>query len=153
MSDSCPWLIQHVTQDDFFWIKSLDVAPLAIERDSIYLLFCAYFSDCSFVSRSSAGERVGFLLGFVSPHRVAYVHYLFVQAAFRGQGVGRALMNHYLSSVRELGAERCMLFTARAKSFYAGLGFLESECVYSPCVLEYLRETKGVTTRSRELNV
>ncbi len=59
----------------------------------------------------------------------AFVTELFVQAAYRGAGIGRALLDSIVEDLRAREVKAVHLFVRpeneRAKSLYDGLGFLE----------------------------
>jgi ribosomal protein S18 acetylase RimI-like enzyme len=90
-------------------------------------------------------ERSGAVVGFVNarvlletspmklPTRMCQVGTLGVAAAARGQGIGRALMDHLEAWARERGADEMHLvvwrFNERAARLYAELGF-EERCAY-----------------------
>lgn len=131
--------------DDFLWLKDYDCAPLPIERDSIYLMFCVFLTGTSFVARSrTTGEVRGFLIGMVpAGSGEAFVHYLFVAERQRGGGVGRTLMHAFSAAAAASGATRVCLFTRRAADFYAKLGFERASGPFPPALASWVRDVKG----------
>jgi GNAT superfamily N-acetyltransferase len=136
--------VRPIRQDDFFWLKDYDCAPLSLERDSVYLFFCVHFSEFSFVSVDDRARPVGFVLGFLpAGQSVAYVHFLFVEEAMRRRGVGRALMQRFIGAVRAAGARAVTLYTIRAVAFYERLGFERCAGRFEQRIADYIREVKG----------
>jgi L-amino acid N-acyltransferase YncA len=70
---------------------------------------------------------VGYLLGIVTTHRVAYVHAVATRAGHRGRGVGRLLYETFLDLARQRGADRVEATTTPANAasiaFHRKLGF------------------------------
>jgi GNAT superfamily N-acetyltransferase len=145
--------VRHLDQTDLFWLKDYDCTPLHLERDSVYLFFCVHFRGTSFVAWSEAEARpLGFLLGFVGGGgTTAYVHYMFVELASRGRGIGSTLLRAFEARCSELGAKRVVLFTARARAFYEGNGYAVHGGTFEPRIAEYLRDVKHATVMSRAL--
>lgn len=150
---SCPnYEIGPIDQQDFFWLKDYDCAPLSIERDSIYLFFCVHFSNFSFVAVNEHNTPVGFVLGFLpAGQSTAYVHFLFVHETARGNGIGKALMHRFIEAVRSAGGRQVALYTIRAVSFYESLGFVEGADRFSEAVADYITHTKGAVPMSLHL--
>ena len=91
-------------------------------------LFFVHFRPTSFVAERG-GRLVGFLVGFVSQSatRQAYVHFIGVDPAARGQGVGRLLYERFFAAVRELGCEEVLAVTSPINrgsiAFHLSMGF------------------------------
>lgn len=70
-----------------------------LDENSVYcnLLQCSHFADTS-VAAELGGELVGFVSGYVIPHRpdVLFVWQVAVDQAARGLGLGKAMINHIL---------------------------------------------------------
>jgi ribosomal protein S18 acetylase RimI-like enzyme len=79
----------------------------------------------SFVAREG-GALVGAVLAG-SDGRRGYLQHLAVARAYRGQGIGRALAERAVHSLREIGIAKCHLMVRRdnsaAKSFWQHLGW------------------------------
>jgi len=91
-------------------------------------LFFVHFRQTSFIAESN-GERVGFLIGFLSqtlPNE-AYIHFAGVHPQYRLAGVGRRLYEHFFAVVRGLGRDtvRCVTAPINTNSiaFHLGMGF------------------------------
>ena len=77
------------------------------------------------------GQVLGYLLGFVhatfyANGPVAWVEEITVSEVYRGQGVGRVLMQDFERWATERGAKLVALATRRAAPFYQALGYTES---------------------------
>ncbi|MBZ0289001.1 MAG: GNAT family N-acetyltransferase, partial [Anaerolineae bacterium] len=97
-------------------------------RDMLPKLFFVHFRETSFIAEAG-GERVGFLIGFLSqthPHE-AYIHFVGVHPQYRLAGVGRRLYEHFFEVVRGLGRDtvRCVTSPVNQNSiaFHLGMGF------------------------------
>jgi GNAT superfamily N-acetyltransferase len=97
-------------------------------------LFFVHFRSTSFTAVVD-GQVVAFLIGFVSqtyPDQ-AYVHFLGVHPARRGEGLGRLLYERFFATVASLGCHTVHSVTAPGNrnsiAFHRRLGFslLESE--------------------------
>jgi len=97
-------------------------------RDMLPKLFFAHFRDTSFIAESS-GERVGFLIGFLSQSfpSEAYIHFVGVHPHYRLAGVGRRLYEHFFQVVRAKGCDTVRCVTAPVNhnsiAFHLGMGF------------------------------
>ena len=91
-------------------------------------LFFAHFQPTSFVAERG-GVVVGFLCGFVSQTapETAYVHFVGVDPAERGVGVGQALYARFVVAARALGCREVHAVTAPTNpasiAFHRRLGF------------------------------
>jgi putative acetyltransferase len=61
--------------------------------------------------------------------RRGYLHHLAVRSDRRGEGIGRALVDHCLSALRTVGIEKCHLFVLRGNdtghAFWREVGWRE----------------------------
>ena len=91
-------------------------------------LFFAHFRPTSFVAELD-GRVSGFLIGFVSQANpeVAYVHFVGIDPAARGVGLGRALYDRFFAAVGGLGCREVHCVTAPLNTasiaFHRALGF------------------------------
>ena len=78
--------------------------------DKLPRLFFEHFTDTSFAAERD-GRLAGFLAGFISQSRPgeAYIHFVGVDPAERGEGLGRLL---YETFFRAAGARGCILVRA-----------------------------------------
>jgi GNAT superfamily N-acetyltransferase len=97
-------------------------------------LFFVHFRSTSFAAVVD-GQIVAFLIGFVSqtyPDQ-AYVHFLGVHPARRGEGLGRLLYEHFFATATSLGCRTAHGVTAPVNrnsiAFHRRMGFslLESD--------------------------
>ncbi|MFH2126146.1 MAG: GNAT family N-acetyltransferase [Pseudomonadota bacterium] len=67
-------------------------------------LFLEHFANTSLVMDDD-GRMVGFLVGFMSPSRPeeGYAHFLGVDPAYQGQGIGRRLYERFFELCRQNG--------------------------------------------------
>lgn len=86
--------------------------------------------------RSTAGEDIWVALadarvvGFASLwRRPPFVHFLLIDGAARGRGVGRALLDSMLAGVRGPVELKCRTANLAARRFYQRLGWIEVERV------------------------
>jgi ribosomal protein S18 acetylase RimI-like enzyme len=91
-------------------------------------LFFVHFRPTSFTAVAD-GHIVGFLIGFVSqthPNQ-AYVHFLGVHPARRGEGLGRLLCEHFFVTAASLGCRTVHCVTAPGNrnsiAFHQHMGF------------------------------
>ena len=89
-------------------------------------LFFVHFRDTSFVADDD-GELAGFLCGFRSQtfDDEAYVHFVGVDPARRGSGLGRALYERFFDAVRPRSIVRAVTSPVNETSvaFHRALGF------------------------------
>jgi ribosomal protein S18 acetylase RimI-like enzyme len=94
----------------------------------LHLLFFEHFQPTSFVIEQHA-EIVGFLVGFWSQTTptLAYIHFVGVHPASRGQGMGRRLYKHFFEMVRQLGCTEVRAITSPVNTgsiaFHTRMGF------------------------------
>jgi len=84
------------------------------------------FGDTCFVARSTDGIQ-GYLLGFVTPSGVGYIHLIATRDDARGRGLGRRLHAAFVEAARAAGANRLKAITsptnAGSIAFHRSLGF------------------------------
>jgi ribosomal protein S18 acetylase RimI-like enzyme len=94
--------------------------------DMLPHLFFVHFRDTSFVAEED-GELAGFLCGFLSQTFAdeAYVHFVGVNPAFRGRGVGRRLYERFYEAIAPRRVVRCVTSPVNEASvaFHTSLGF------------------------------
>lgn len=87
----------------------------------------------------SEGEAAGYLVGVVNkqtllrPTLTADLHSMFIYEAYRRQGVGQQLVDHFLAWTRERGVQRVTVSAyatnAPALNFYRKNGFVDRSIV------------------------
>ena len=87
------------------------------------------------------GAVIGYVLGFVHPTfyangPVAWVEEITVDAALRGQGTGRRLMEAFEGWAGERDARLVALATRRAAPFYLALGYTASAAYFRKLLAE-----------------
>jgi ribosomal protein S18 acetylase RimI-like enzyme len=91
-------------------------------------LFFVHFHQTSFVAEDH-GERIGFVVGFLSPALPdeAYIHFVGVNPDYRGRGVGRELYERFFQMARRANRSRvrCVTSSLNAASiaFHRAMGF------------------------------
>ena len=96
--------------------------------DMLPRLFFVHFSGTSFVAEAP-GRVVAFLVGFRSQRYPdqAYIHFVGVDPASRGSGVGRALYEHFFDHVAALGCTEVHCVTSPSNTgslaFHVAMGF------------------------------
>jgi ribosomal protein S18 acetylase RimI-like enzyme len=100
------------------------------ERESIYHLFCKFFSNTSFICRR--GDRtIAFVLGFLSQIDAsqAYIHLVAVDPSCQREGVAHQLYSTFLQTVRARGVRQVRLIVNPdnfgSLAFHKRLGFTE----------------------------
>ena len=123
-------VIRHLEQDDYQPIISVvdewwGGRPMAAMLPK---LFFVHFSSTSFTAVDD-DQIVGFLIGFVSqtlPDQ-AYIHFLGVHPARRGEGLGRLLHKHFFAASASHGCRTAQCVTAPVNrnsiAFHRRLGF------------------------------
>jgi ribosomal protein S18 acetylase RimI-like enzyme len=90
-------------------------------------LFFVHFRDTSFVAESEDGALAGFLCGFRSQTFAdeAYVHFVGVDPATRGSGLGRQLYERFFAAVAPRTIVRAVTSPANERSvaFHRAIGF------------------------------
>jgi ribosomal protein S18 acetylase RimI-like enzyme len=122
--------IRHAKPSDYgrvigrvnVWWGGRDMAPM------LPRLFFLHFEGTSFVAEDGE-ELTGFLCGFLSQTdgQEAYIHFVGVSPDRRGEGIGRALYEHFFDEVRGEGRSRVRCVTSpvneRSVAFHEALGF------------------------------
>jgi GNAT superfamily N-acetyltransferase len=96
--------------------------------DMLPRLFFVHFRPTSFVAEAD-GRRVGFVVGFRSQTDpgLAYIHFVGVDPAWRGAGLGRQLYGRFFEAAAALGCSevRCVTSPVNRGScaFHGALGF------------------------------
>ncbi|WP_297540883.1 GNAT family N-acetyltransferase [Amycolatopsis sp.] len=91
-------------------------------------LYFQHFTDSSYVIERD-GELVAFLIGFLSQSRPdeSYIHFVGVDPAARGTGVGRYLYQRFFDYSREHGRTVVRSITSPvntgSQAFHASMGF------------------------------
>ncbi|WP_308798031.1 GNAT family N-acetyltransferase [Streptomyces sp. UH6] len=92
-------------------------------------LYFQHFTTTSFLVERSDGELSAFLVGFMSQSEpeIAYVHFVGVDPALHGQGLGRALYRAFFALVRAHGRRYVHCITSpentASQAFHTRLGF------------------------------
>ncbi|MEU9178466.1 GNAT family N-acetyltransferase [Streptomyces sp. NPDC048550] len=95
-------------------------------------LYFQHFTTTSFLVEHDGGEIAAFLVGFLSQTEPesAYVHFVGVDPALHGQGVGRALYRAFFELARSHGRRYVNCITspenAASQAFHTRLGFTAS---------------------------
>jgi ribosomal protein S18 acetylase RimI-like enzyme len=90
-------------------------------------LFFVHFRDTSFVAEEDGSQLAGFLCGFRSQtfDDEAYIHFVGVDPAHRGAGVGRLLYERFFAAARPRTVVRAVTspLNERSVAFHEALGF------------------------------
>jgi L-amino acid N-acyltransferase YncA len=104
------------------------------ERETAALhqaLFVHEFGETALVIRDREGMVLAYLLGFVTPARVGYIHAVAVRSSHRGAGLARSLYESFASLARERGAVEMKAITSPgnegSRAFHRALGFSARE--------------------------
>ena len=104
------------------------------DRDTAGLhqaLYVHEFGETSLVIHDEHGHPIAYLLGFVTPARVGYIHVVAVHADHRRAGFARELYEEFESLARARGANALKAITSpgnsRSLEFHRALGFSASE--------------------------
>ncbi|MFE6973035.1 GNAT family N-acetyltransferase [Streptomyces sp. NPDC057682] len=93
-------------------------------------LYFQHFTTTSFLVERPDGELAAFLVGFLSQTEpdVAYVHFVGVDPALHGEGIGRALYHAFFRLARAHGRRYAHCVTSPentvSQAFHARLGFV-----------------------------
>jgi GrpB-like predicted nucleotidyltransferase (UPF0157 family)/predicted GNAT superfamily acetyltransferase len=96
--------------------------------DMLPRLFFDHFTDTSFAAERD-GELTGFLIGLLSQSRPgeAYIHFVGVHPAERGDGLGRRLYQHFFAAAQARGASLVRAVTSPVNQgsvrFHQQMGF------------------------------
>jgi ribosomal protein S18 acetylase RimI-like enzyme len=120
-------------------IEDLQAIVAAIEdfwggRDMGFLhqaLYVHEFGDTALVWRARDGAVLAYLLGFITPADVGYVHVVAVHRAHRGAGLARRLYEEFAALAKARGARALKAITNPANegsvAFHRALGFSVTE--------------------------
>lgn len=92
-------------------------------------LFIDHFAQTSYVVADADGRLAGFVIAFPSPTDVqtVYVHFIGVDPALRGSGLGRELYARVAREAKAAGRSRIAAVTSPVNTtslaFHAALGF------------------------------
>ncbi|MCU6454629.1 GNAT family N-acetyltransferase [Sphingomonas sp. A2-49] len=100
------------------WLASSYWSP-GIARDLVERAIAG--SHCLGAYRD--GEQVGYARAITDYATFAWIADVWVDAAVRGQGLGRAMVGWFVDHPRYAGIRRIALVTADAHGVYAALGF------------------------------
>lgn len=123
-------LIRNAQEKDFMScvLIARRAWPQFKERESIYHLFCKFFSNTCFVCERD-GKIQAFLLGFVSQVDTsqAYIHLVAVDPSAQRQGLANQLYQKFFEAVGALGVRQVRLIVnpdnAVSLAFHKKLGF------------------------------
>jgi ribosomal protein S18 acetylase RimI-like enzyme len=118
------------------WWGGLKGEAGALERALLLpRLYFQHFTTTSFVVEDSSSELAGFLVGFLSQTdpETAYIHFVGVDPALHGQGVGQALYRAFFGLAGKHGRRVVRGITspenASSRAFHERLGFTASEII------------------------
>jgi ribosomal protein S18 acetylase RimI-like enzyme len=123
-----PPVIRHAEPDDYGRVVAVVDEWWGGRRMAAMLpkLFFVHFRDTSFVAEDGAG-LAGFLCGFRSQtfDDEAYVHFVGVDPARRGDGLGRALYERFFAAVEPRRIVRAVTSPVNTGSvaFHRAIGF------------------------------
>jgi len=90
-------------------------------------LYVHEFGDSALLIRDADGRVIAYLLGFVGPARVGYIHIVAVREGHREKGLARRLYTEFESYARACGAVGLKAITSpenvRSQDFHRALGF------------------------------
>ncbi len=103
------------------------------ERDTAGLhqaLYVHEFGETALVIHDAHGHASAYLLGFVSPAQVGYIHVVAVRRDHRGRGLARVLYEEFEALARARGATALKAITSPGNetsvAFHRALGFSAS---------------------------
>lgn len=110
------------------------------DRDMGFLhqaLYVHEFGETSVVAEDEDGRVLAYLLGFVNPQGVGYIHAVAVRAEARGRGLARALYDRFAELVAARGGRGLKAITGPENTgsiaFHRALSFsVEEVAGYSP---------------------
>jgi ribosomal protein S18 acetylase RimI-like enzyme len=142
---------ERATVEDFLVIVA-SLSDFWGDRDVRHLhhpMFIREFGDTALVMRGSERQVVAYLLGFLAPAGVGYVHVLGVHAEHRRAGLGRKLYEAFAAIISDRGAVAIKAIARPGNrgsiDFHRSLGFSASE------VPDYVREGEPRIVFWREL--
>ena len=98
-------------------------------RDLLPRLFFQHFTGTSSIAETEEGALAGFIIAFVSQDRPSegYIHFVGVDPALRGSGVGASLYEHTFAVLAAHGCTVVKAVTAPVNTgsiaFHASMGF------------------------------
>jgi len=102
-----------------------------LRRLHLTALVQEFGETCLTARRPGAPEIAGYLIGFTTPRHVAYIHLVAVRAAYRGEGLARALYQAFTVLAQAQGATSAKAITSPANTgsvaFHQRLGFTARE--------------------------
>ena len=103
-------------------LRAADWLPAGAEPDTDFVRN----SSCETVHVCTTDD--GAVRGFIAVYDPgSFVHHLYVDAAFQGQGVGRAILAAVVDSQpNKPWLLKCVLINTRARAFYANTGWRET---------------------------
>jgi len=118
------------------WWSGLKGDAGALERALLLpRLYFQHFTTTSFVIEDPTGKLAAFLIGFRSQTEpeTAYIHFVGVDPALHGQGIGQALYQAFFALAGEQGCRvvRCITSPENtgSQAFHSRLGFTASEII------------------------
>lgn len=128
-----------VTDGSEIWRIVRDAGTLDLNSVYLYLLLCKDFPQTCVVAEQG-GRLVGFVTGYRPPGRddVIFLWQIGVDAALRGQGLGKRLLTRFLDSEGTAGASYLETTISpsnqASQKLFRGLARdLGTECRVSPC--------------------
>jgi len=110
------------------WEASEGIGLSAADSRGNMEFFLSRNPGLSFVAESSVGSLVGVVLGGYDGRR-GYLHHCAVTRACRGQGIGRALVDHSMAALAALGMRKCHVFVVadneEGRKFWRRVGWEE----------------------------
>ena len=102
-----------------------------LRRLHLTALVQEFGETCLTARRPGSAEIAGYLIGFTTPRQVAYIHLVAVRAAYRGEGLARALYRAFTVLAQAQGATSAKAITSPANTgsvaFHQRLGFTARE--------------------------
>ena len=102
-------------------------ADRELPRQLHHPMFFMEFGDTAFVARQAGGEIAGYLLGFVAPAGVGYIHFVAVRDDARSLGLGRQLYETFEKAALDRGAGTLKAITSEENegslAFHRRMGF------------------------------
>jgi GNAT superfamily N-acetyltransferase len=119
----------------FDWINREDPADTQARVAAVIESWSSDDNHLALLAEDAAGVPVGYAFAHCNPYMMlpgpeAYLSELFVRKAWRGKGVGRALLGRVETFARSRGCSRLMLITGKdresyARDFYGKGGWVE----------------------------
>ncbi|HEY1834040.1 MAG TPA: GNAT family N-acetyltransferase [Solirubrobacteraceae bacterium] len=126
--------VERATYEELCGVVSELEAFWGSERDMGFLhqaLYFQEFGDTAFTARADDGAVDGYLLGFLGPQLVGYIHGVAVRDGHRGEGLARSLYDAFERAVSLRGAVALKAITdpsnASSIAFHRALGFSATE--------------------------